>query len=82
MENLSPGARGATNHSKSFNEVEIMNERTINIKQASEYLGCSRSFIYKLYSLGKITGYRNGDVKGLRFYMNSIKEYQDQRFLA
>lgn len=60
-----------------------MNEqRTINIIQAAEYLGCSKSFIYRLYRMGKIDGYRLGEAKGLRFYLQSVKAYLNERYLA
>lgn len=53
--------------------------RTLNITQACEYLGCSRSYTYRLYELGKIEGYRLGTQRGIRFYIDSLDSYISER---
>lgn len=52
-----------------------MKRQTLNISQTVEYLGCSRSYVYRLYAEGRIEGYRIGDQKGLRFYLDSLNDY-------
>ena len=46
----------------------------MNWQQAADYLGCSKSHLYRLTSQGKIRAY--GDKKRCRFWLKSeLKEY-------
>ena len=48
--------------------------RPINVGEAAEYLGITKSSLYKLTSKGKITHYKPGGGK-IYFYRSDLDEY-------
>jgi excisionase family DNA binding protein len=56
--------------------------RTVNATEAAEWIGCCRQQVYKLYDAGKIDGHRIGEIKGLRFYLDSIQKFILERIGA
>lgn len=56
-----------------------MKRISININQATEYIGCCRSYVYRLYNEGRIEGYRIGERQGIRFYLDSLNDYLSMR---
>jgi excisionase family DNA binding protein len=56
-------------------ETVTSNRPTMNARKTAEYLGCCRSYVYRLYDDGRLTGYRLGERGGIRFYLDSAKEF-------
>jgi excisionase family DNA binding protein len=54
-------------------EGKSMNRRpTLNTQQAADYLGCSRSYIFRMLDDGRLEGYRIGTRRGLRVFVDSL----------
>lgn len=45
---------------------------SLNPQQAADYLGCSRSYIYRMMDDGRLEGYRIGKQRGLRVFKDSL----------
>ena len=53
---------------------------TMSAPSAAEYLGCSRETVYRLYKYAKVEGYRIGERQGIRLYLDSVMEYEENRY--
>lgn len=48
---------------------------TVNWKQASQLLGCGKTWVYHLVNTGELEAFRNGRKKGIRIYKDSVQKY-------
>jgi excisionase family DNA binding protein len=62
-------------------KVENMKPKrqAITIQSAAEYMSCSRSYLYRKFESGEITGYKLGDRLGIRVYFDSLQEFVEKR---
>jgi len=52
---------------------------TLNTAEAAEYLGCARSYVYRMIEDGRLEAYRFGKVKGLRVILESATRIIEAR---
>lgn len=53
--------------------------KTITVASAAEYLGISRAHAYRLYESGALPGWRSGERKGIRLYLDGVMAFQENR---
>ncbi len=59
--------------------MQHTDDKTANVSQASAFLGCHKSFVYKLLNdLGTSFGYKNGKLKGVRIYWRALYEHREK----
>jgi excisionase family DNA binding protein len=54
-------------------------DRVLNVEQVRKKLGCCRSHVYNLISMGEIQAFRIGNRKGIRVKSSSVEAFLETR---